>query len=197
MKTIKYLIILILFMFIFSGCSKDSSSSGLSDEEKLALAWDHFGFAEYQEAIDTFLELIEDDVFLAESYSGLGWSYSRSGQLLNAVSSYSNGLLSEPANDIADDIYAGLSFAHEALGEFDNALTSSIEVGNGWQFDHDSNLSFNDIVLLRAICYYALADFANSLLEVQILAPDFECDVNTEEGRAALAAKIEELRGEV
>ena len=34
-------------------------------------------------------------------------------------------------------------------------------------------------------------------IEVQILDPEFDCDVETEEGRAALAARIEELRGEV
>jgi tetratricopeptide (TPR) repeat protein len=197
MKTTKYLILLSLFALIIAACSDDSSSSGLSDEEILALAWDNFGNGDYQDALDGFLELIEAEVFVAEAYSGLGWSYSRLGQLLNSIACFNNGIWSVPDEDVTDDIQAGLSFVHEALSEYVEALASSAEVGSNWQFDHDNELSFNDIVLIRAICYYALADFANSLIEVQILVPDFDCDIETEEGRAALAAKIEELREEV
>jgi len=197
MKTIKYLLMMSLFVAVISGCGDDGSSSGLSDEEKLALAWQYFGEGSYQDAIDGFNELIDDEVFLAESYSGLGWSYSRDGQLNNAWSSFNTGLTNTPSEDIEEDIYAGSSFTLEAQELYNDALTNSGQVGNSWQFDHDAELSYDDIVLLRAICYYALTDFPNSLLEVQILAPDFDCDVQTEEGRAALAAKIEELRGEV
>lgn len=197
MKTIKYILVLSLSLLFLSSCGDDSSSSGLSDAEKLALAWTSFSDGLYQDAIDLFNELIDDEVFLAEAYSGLGWSAARNGQLQTAINSYENGLMNEPSVDLEDDIYAGWSFAKEALGEYADALTGTAEVSNNWQFDHDNQLSHNDIVLLRAICYYALGDFANSLLEVQILDPDFDCNVETEAGRAALAAKIEELRGEV
>lgn len=194
---IQYLLILSLLTFILSGCSDDSSSSGLSDEEKLALAWTSFADELYQEAIDIFNELIDDEVFLAEAYSGLGWSYSRDGQLNNAWSAFNTGLNNDPSAEIENDIFAGSSFALEAQQLYDDALINSGQVSNNWQFAHDAQLSYDDIVLLRAICYYTLADFANSLLEVQILDPEFDCDVETEAGRAALAAKIEELRGEV
>lgn len=197
MKTLKYILTFSLIFILFSGCSDNGNGSGLSDEEILDLAWENFGLGNYQEAIDGFFELIDKEVYIAEAYSGLGWSYSRFGQLLNSAANFGNGFLNEPTADILDDLYAGLSFVKEALEEYSDALTNSAEVNNGWQFDHDTELSFDDLVLLRAICYYALADFANSLLEVQILVPDFVCDVETEEGRAALAAKIEELRGTV
>jgi tetratricopeptide (TPR) repeat protein len=197
MKTLKYIMILSLIALLFSSCGDDGSSSGLSDEEKLALAWTNFTDALYQDAIDLFNQLIDDEAFLAEAYSGLGWSYSRNGQLNNGLTNFNLGLDNSPSPEIEADIYAGSAFTQEALGDYTEALNNSAEVSSNWQFDHDTQLSYDDVVLLRAICYYALADFANSLLQVQILDPDFTCAVETEEGRAALAAKIEELRGEV
>ena len=56
---------------------------------------------------------------------------------------------------------------------------------------------FNDLILLRAMSYYAIADFASSLGEVRRLQPSFYADVDTVEGRAALAEKIETLRSRV
>jgi len=195
MKQLIYFLVLSIIFVMIMGCSDDGGSSGLSDEEILALGWENFGLGNYTDAIDNFNELIENEAYLPEAYSGLGWSYSRFGQLQNSVTNFNNGLDNEPTDDVGNDIHAGLSFVQEALGNYTDALTSTDEVGTAWQFEHDSQLSFNDIILLRAICYYALADFSNSLIEVQILDPEFEADVGTEEGRAALAAKIEELRG--
>ncbi|MCK4695547.1 MAG: hypothetical protein KAT74_07280 [Candidatus Cloacimonetes bacterium] len=194
MKTYKYVLPIILGIMIISGCSK-SSSPGMSDEEKLAAAWENFTNGDYEKAIEYFTELIDDEEYLAEAYSGLGWSNSFLGQLQTAITNFTNGLNNNPTIEIEDDIYAGRSFAYEALSSYEDCLLDTDQIDEGWEFLHKDDLSYNDIILLRAICYYALGEFENSLIEVQRLDPGFYADVSTEEGRAALAAKIEELRG--
>ena len=194
MKTYKYILPIILGIMIISGCSK-SSSPGMSDEEKLAAAWESFTNGDYEQAKEYFTELIDDEEYLAEAYCGLGWSNSLLGQLQTAITNFTNGLNNNPTIEIEDDIYAGRSFAYEALGSYEDCLLDTDQIDEDWEFVHKDDLSYNDIILLRAICYYTLGEFENSLIEVQRLDPGFYADVSTEEGRAALAAKIEELRG--
>ena len=66
-----------------------------------------------------------------------------------------------------------------------------------WIFIHDQTISYKDLHLIKAEGYFALGNFNESLIEVQLLNPAFTTDTNTFEGRAALAEEIERLRGVV
>jgi len=62
-----------------------------------------------------------------------------------------------------------------------------------WQFEHDSTLNYLDIRLLVAQNYFLLEDFINSLKYTQMLNPDFNCNISTNEGVMELSAEIERL----
>jgi len=70
-----------------------------------------------------------------------------------------------------------------------------------WVFSHDTTINHLDVRVTVAMSNYAVRDFATSLTHVQTIlseinptAPVWTTDVNTVEGRQALASKIEELQ---
>jgi len=48
---------------------------------------------------------------------------------------------------------------------------------------------------MLAECYFALFNFDDCVIQVKILNSSFTADIATYDGRAALAAEIERLRG--
>ncbi len=196
----KYISILIVIVAILAliGCSDDNDKKP-NYQAKLETAWHNFETANYTEAIAGFQELIDSGELVAEAYNGLGWCNLYLDDLDAANSAFSNGLQNEPEDAVYQDIVAGLTFVYDAQNLPNACLTVSENVNPDWGFDHwtfsFSPLNYEDIIVLRAVSYYALGDFANSLLEVQRIDGAFTADVSTAEGRAALAGKIEELGG--
>ncbi len=188
------IILSVIIILLGSVCS-ESSSPKASDDEILNDGWENFENGDFEEALELFLELVDREASLAEAYCGMGWCLANQGFLDSALQNFTNALIENPDQDLINDIYAGQGFSYEASAMYQNCLLVTGLVDSDWSFEHDQNLSYSDLILLRAICHYGLADFANSLIEVQILDPDFTADISTPEGRAALAAKIEELRG--
>ncbi len=185
-----------LIIAIGLSCSS-SSNSDLSDEELFDQAWGNFTAGNFTTAQGDFSDLQQRGTMPAEALNGLGWSSAYLGLLQTAVGSFLNALDQSPSESLRDDIYAGLVISYDALDESQSCLDASDNVSQNWSFAYRSGLDYNDIVLLRAISYYALGNFASSLLEVKRLASTFTVDINTIDGRAALAAKIEELRNQI
>ncbi len=197
MKTKMIVMVLAFFIAIFSGCSDEGTSktSSPSDKEVLDFGWNNFVAGDYSAAKDNFNELITREALLADAHSGLGWSNTFLDLLQNAADEFNFALNTQPSDSLKNDIYAGLSFVYDALNYPQECISATDNVATNWQFAYKADLDFNDIILLRAINYYALGEFDNSLIEVQRLDQSFNTDVSTVEGRAALANKIEALKG--
>ncbi|MCB0261428.1 MAG: hypothetical protein KDE62_17120 [Calditrichaeota bacterium] len=196
MKKYLFSVILLTLGLLCLNCSKDSTGN-LSDSELLSAGWEEFSARDYGTARDYFAELAGRGALLADAYCGLGWSRLYLGSLALAIEDFEAALNENPSTVTRNDILAGMCFGADALGDPQACIEFGGNVAPGWQFRYRTSLSFSDITLVRAASYYALGDFAASLTEVRLLDASFSVNVNTVEGRAALAAKIETLRGSV
>lgn len=205
----KYLIILmfigILLLMRCGDNGLDSSIPEMTGEELLSSGWSEFEKGNYTKSKEHFLKLIgKRDEFLVDAYTGLGWSESRLNLYVDAINSFNTALeYPDTSTVVYNDIYAGLSFAYDALDRHQDCLDTTENVNGNWHFSHDTTLDYNDIILLKAINYYALGckenenNFPKCLEEVQRLEPDFNIDISTTGGRGQLAVKIEELKNQV
>ena len=196
MKKYLFSVILLTLGLLCLNCSKDSTGN-LSDSELLSAGWEEFSARDYGTARDYFAELAGRGALLADAYCGLGWSRLYLGSLALAIEDFEAALNENPSTVTRNDILAGMCFGADASGDPQACIEFGGNVAPGWQFRYRTSLSFSDITLVRAASYYALGDFAASLTEVRLLDASFSVNVNTVEGRAALAAKIETLRGSV
>jgi len=193
------LIILCMFFLILISCSKsDKSATGpydnLSDQEVLDTGWQKFEDSDYNTALNYFDELLEREVLETEAYSGKGWSQLKLGDYATALENFNIAMVELPAGYLTGEVYSGLAVIYDYQGEFISCIDATTYIPSGWTFTHLINVTYDNMIVLRAASFYGLGDFANSLLSVQILVPEFSADINTVEGRALLAAKIEELR---
>lgn len=196
MRKLLFPVLLIVFMVLGHGCSK-SSTGNLSDSELLSAGWEEFRARDYGAARDHFAELAGRGTLLADAYCGLGWSRLYLGTPAPAIEDFETALGENPSAETGSDIYAGKCFGYDALGNSQQCIEASALIAITWQFRYRSGLSYSDIRLVRAANLYALGEFSLSLAEVRFLDPSFNADINTVEGRAALAARIESLRGSV
>ena len=195
MKKLILVIWLAGLAILAAACGGDDEDIGtlpLTDQQLLDQGWSAFASAQYDQALASFDELVDRGALLAEAHSGRGWSYARSNLPSEAAAALDSASAQQPAGDLADEIQAGYAFVHDALDRHADCLAATDQVSEGWIFAHDAAVDYDDLIVLR---YYALGQFAESLAEVQRLDPEFTADVATPAGRAALAAKIEQLLG--
>jgi len=164
-------------------------------EDLVNEAWEQFEDGSYQFALEKFEAAISRDNNYAEAYNGAGWSSARLTNLTNAVSHFTQCITLNSSHVAAQ---AGLAFVYNAQKEYQAAISAAntaLSVSSNWLFTHDQTLNYKDLHLILAHCYFALGNFSQSLTHVQKLNPSFTADINTYEGRSALAEEIERLRG--
>ena len=192
-----WLLLLALPLALCAGCGGDDDNGPPpppTDQEVLAAGWDAFEAGDLAEADEQFRELLARGVLRAEAHNGLGWRFAYGAEPDSALVHFQAPAVAEIDDaDLDDEINAGLALTFDALDRPADTLVASAAVAAAWVFAHDGTLTHDDLVVLRAVAQYALGDFAASLVEVQRLDPTFDADVDTPAGRAALAAKIEEL----
>ena len=196
MKTFK-LISSILLVYFFSSCSEKESTTAEpppTAEEYLQMGWDEFENQNYETALENFEISFQKDNWLDDAMSGAGWSAGYLSQLTVAVEYFTQGYNVTENNE---DITAGFAFIYNAQKKYENSNEWALKVKSNWIFSHDVSVNINDVFLLIAENCFALGDFENSLIYVQILNPVFTCDIYSIEGRAALAAEIERLKGKI
>ena len=161
-------------------------------EEMNDSGWSEYVNGNYQQAKDNFTKSISRCPSEIEAYVGKGWCDLKLSQIESSIQSFNDALAKE-ASGTTDDIYAGLCFAYDSQDLHEECLTASSEISVAWEFKYDPSLDYNDIILLRAISYYAIGEFPNSLNEVRQLDNNFNVNTETIDGRAELANKIEHL----
>lgn len=199
MKISKYCSYFLALFFIFNCEMGNGFKPPVKEAEELTNeGWEKFSYgipSAYQNAIIKFNEAIEKDPDYAEPYSGIGWSNARLTNLAEAIS-YFNQCLSLNSNHV--DAHAGLAFVYNARKNYDSAISSAKEalrINPNWIFVHDQSLSHSDLRLMLAESYFALGNFNECLSQVKILNSTFVANINTFDGRSALAEEIERLRG--
>lgn len=190
-------IIIISFMFFLLACGGggDNGPTGPSLADLILEGWTAFEQGDYATASTKFTEAINKDQNSAEAFTGKAWSLFKLDNLSQARAEFSAGSLK--SNPTAD-LFAGWAFVLNALKQYassnqraENALTQD----PAWQFSHGLSLDSNDLHIVKAENFFLLGDFANSLMEIKLLNPGFDVDVNTSDGQSALAQEIERLKG--
>jgi len=199
MKTLRILWLLALPLLVLAGCGDDDDGGPTpptppTDQEVLDAGWAAFTAGDLAEAEAQFRILLDRGALLAEAHDGLGWTFAGQSAVDSALVHYEAAVAAGgDTGTIADQLHAGLAFASDAAGAWQDVLDAAAEVPSGWVFAHDDTVDRDAVTLLEAIAHYALADFAASLAAVQELDPAFDADVGTAAGRAELAARIEAL----
>jgi hypothetical protein len=93
---------------------------------------------------------------------------------------------------VSQQARAGQCFAENALGHHAEAVSAGEMVTAPWSLTLQDTYDFADVALTLASSHYMLGNFEESLAAVNQIV-NFMTDVSTVEGRAALAALIEEL----
>jgi tetratricopeptide (TPR) repeat protein len=186
-----------LVLLIIAGCESDNGTTPTeyTAQELTEQGWDLFATVDYQRALEKFEEAISKETNYVEAYAGAGWASARLTNLASSVSYFSSCI---SLNSSYEDGHAGLAFVYNAQKHYLLAITSAnsaLSQNSTWFFQHDETLNHNDLHLLLAECYFALLNFENCLAQVKILNTSFTADITTYDGRAALAAEIERLRG--
>ncbi|MDZ7330872.1 MAG: tetratricopeptide repeat protein [candidate division KSB1 bacterium] len=162
--------------------------------ELIQAGWEQFEAGNYTLGVQKFEQAISRNETSAEAYCGAGWCYARLTNLSSAVLNF-NEAISLDASLV--DVHAGLAFVYYAQKQYSSAISSAnktLSLSSNYLFAHDRNLSYKDLYLVIAACYFALGDFTQSLAFVKKLNPSFSADVATFDGKSALAEEIERLR---
>jgi tetratricopeptide (TPR) repeat protein len=128
----------------------------------------------------------------SDAFLGLGWAELKQNHGGLAENSLVKYLSLAPGYN---DGRAGLAFAYSTTNKFREAIdTANVVLSSNptWAFSHDASINSADLHLLLAQCYYDIAIFDSSLIQVRTQYPYFEVDVNTSAGRDSLGLKIEE-----
>jgi tetratricopeptide (TPR) repeat protein len=196
MKTLVVLLFS-LSMCVLAGCSNGGDTEELTASELAAKGWEAYAAKDYPTALARFNESVSKDASYADAYNGLGWTASQLNDLPAAVTHFSAGIARSAT---LLDLRAGIAFVYNAQKNYLSSAQRGLEViqtNPTWVFMRDRSVSASDVRLLLAADYFAVADYANALQQVQILSPGFSADVATVAGQRALAEEIERLRSVV
>ncbi|MFQ5824681.1 MAG: tetratricopeptide repeat protein [bacterium] len=191
-KDITHYLLFVGLIVIFITCGGGPTEP--SYEELINDGWLAFSQSEYQNASDKFSEAKTKDPEEAVAYTGLGWSFLKLDNLIQANSEFSAG---SAKNNASADLFAGWAFVLNARKNYTKSNTEANEalsLDPSWSFPYGLSLDVDDLHVLKAENYFLLGDFANSLTEVKILNPNFDVDITTREGQASLAKEIERLK---
>lgn len=186
----------IAFILVLTlACSKEPAGGdeGKTPQQLVNEGWTAFESGDYTTAEARFDEALAQDNSLWEAHHGLGWVQARLGNSGEAVNQFLNVLAQ---NSAVLSAKAGLAFIYNAQMQYANSNQRAGEVlqmNAQWVFEHDSRVDWKDLVILRAVNFFALGQFAESLQEVKKLNSAFDADVSTTAGQADLAAEIERL----
>ncbi len=184
--------VLAFLIVVVAGCS--STSNPESADQLVSEGWTAYLNHNYTLASSKFSQALALNGNLVDAYNGAGWSLAKLNLPDSAVTQFNRGLARDTGNT---EIRAGLAFVDNALKLYSQSITLALavlQVRPAWVFSRDNSVNAQDLHLLLAEDYFALASYPQSLAQVQILNPAFAADVTTVVGQTSLAKEIERLR---
>ncbi len=196
-------------LILVVGCRKQISAT---EVDMTNYGWELYDQGNYSESNTWFMNAVETDSAYKDGYNGLGWTFGKLMELDSSINYFAKGLpFTQDPNILADtkrEIWAGLCFANNALGDDSSAViwgdSLIAEIANltppTWSFSRDTTLNYLDVHLALAMSEFAIGHFGPSLSHVQFIVTDlnssatFTADTLTVLGRRSIADEIETLR---
>lgn len=146
-----------------------------------ALGWAEFEGTNYDSAIAKFEMAEEINSDYADALTGLGWCYTRL-DILGEASDYFTDAIDLDA--LAVDAYAGRAGVNLKLGDVSPAIDDArmtLEIDSLYVFSHDTTITYLDLHLLLAECYYQTQQYGLAHQKVEYLANVFNLTFNLDE----------------
>ncbi len=197
MRSIFISIQLISIFLLWNACSDSSSSTdvgGLSYEQIISDAWSLFDDEQYQLAMDRFKDAQDMSGDESGAYTGQGCVYFVLDKIDSSAYFFSLG---EDKKNLTATHYAIWAFVLNIEKQYLSSLEKgglALEMNPNWNFPYGLNLNSYDLHLLNAINYFLIGAFEDCLIEIQILDPFFNTDVNSNSGQIALSEELEKLK---
>jgi len=190
------IVIFLSILFLVYGCGGNGGGNGITAEQLIEQGWTKFKAGNFSGAGGDFNAALGLDANAYEAYLGLGWTelrQSHGGLAENAFVIYVDS-----TSDAQYQARGGLVLAYLAQAKFQNAITTAnvvLSAVSAWTFSNDGNFNHLDLKLALVQSYYEIAEYTQCLDAIntyfdQAFNPG---DVNTDQGREALAEKIESL----
>lgn len=197
-KRLFLLLVLLMGTLLFYFSCEEKGVKTPTARELIDQGWQKFQAGNLVGAGSDFTSALSISTIKADSsdaFLGLGWAQLRQNQGGLAENSLVKHLSLAPGDS---DGRAGLAFVYLATNKFKEAIdTASVVLSSNasWSFGRDNSINHLDLRLLLAQCYYDLGDYSASLeiVRSQYFDPGFNADINTPEGKIALADKIHSL----
>ena len=192
-RTLWKLLLLIGTLVVWTGCAEEgpTETPGPTYAQLVNNGWlEYFTNNNYLEAVGFLEDAKALDPDAAAAYTALGWIHMKKDSLSKANVEFTDG---SGKADATADLYAGWAFLLNALKSYSSSnsqANQALTLDAAWSFVFITNLNSDDLRILKAMNYYALGNFAQSLVEVQSINPSFNSL-----DPALLAAEIERLKG--
>jgi tetratricopeptide (TPR) repeat protein len=190
------MVILFTLLLLVYGCGGNGGGGGDEFDKLIEQGWAKLDAGDFSGASGDFNAALGLSATAYDAYLGLGWSelrQSHGGLAVNAFVIY--------VDSTSDDKYqgrGGLALAYLADGEFQGAVTTAgvvLTAVPNWSFEHDGSINYLDLELVIVQGYYEMAEYEQCLDAIHTYFDSSfnPGDVNTNQGREALAEKIESL----
>jgi tetratricopeptide (TPR) repeat protein len=197
-----FLLMLILMgtlLFYFS-CEKKGVEK-VTARKLIEQGWGKFEAGDFAGAGSDFsaaLSISTNSNDSSGAFLGLGWAELRQNQGGLAENSLVKYLSFAPGEN---EGRSGLAFAYPTTNKFRQAIdTANVVLSSNpsWAFSHDASINSVGLHLLLAQCYYNIAIFDSSLMQViNYYDINFWQDVKTPAGKDTLGMKIQEWGAEI
>lgn len=197
----------IIFIFyiivLFVGCSPDSEDKLIIPIEndydlEIARGWLKFGSDDFKSSLSAFLKASEINPLDARAYIGLGWCYAMSDELDNAIVNFDCAITREADSP---DGYAGKTFVLMAKNKYEETIETAfkaITLGNeSYIFSQIPDVNSHSLRLLIAECYYAIGNYAEAMIQVDIIKPYNKIDRNSRNFKQDLLGELEKIKSEI
>ncbi len=197
----------VIFIFtiiiFFIGCSPDSEDTLIIPIEhdydlEIARGWIKFGSDDYHSALSTFLNAIKIDPLDARAYIGSGWCYAMTDRLDDAITNFNSAIIRDPDSP---DGYAGKAFVLMVKNEYEETIETAFKAitlsNENYIFSQIPDVNSSSLRLLIAECYYAMGNYAEAMIQVDIIKPYNKIDRNSRNFKQDLISELEKIKSEI
>jgi len=176
-----------------------------SDDDLNLYGWVMYEEGNFDEARSWFTQAFKKDSTQLDAFNGIAWSMGHLRQPDSSVHYFKKYLT---YSDTSKDVYAGLSFAYNALGDNDSCRTyantffdkQNLVLNPGWVFNHNPKIDYLDVFLVRAVSEFRLGLFTecqNTINDIYVWRGSptvLDVDFSTVQGRAELSSHLVSLQ---